>query len=198
MQHETCQFDEPSTSRIGADLEACCATCRGLAKELETAGVADALFATLVDGERWEAAIRLAGHWLPKRKSVWWATLVWWEQVRNEPPPEQLPRIEAVVEWVLDPCDNNRRRVGAEAQRLPKTTVGGILTTAVFWSEASVAPPDCPPVGPPAHITGHLTSSAIILATAGDVQRQRQSLRFAAEVYQQPEPWSRISPGSAA
>lgn len=183
-----------STSRIAGDLAACCATCRGLVGELESSATAETLFAELVDRQRWEAAIRLAGHWLGKRKSVWWAAFVWWQQIRDEPTPDESHAVEAVVTWVLNPCEDTRRQVGAITDKLASTTVAGIVTRAVFWSEASVAPPNCPVVAPPPHMTGHLASSAVVLATAGDVERQRQALRFAAELHQQTEPWQR-APG---
>lgn len=181
--------DDP-TPRIANDLVRCCKPCRELATQLDEYPSADALFAELVNAGELARATRLAGHWLSKRKSVWWATLtVWWKLRETGTPAEKL-LIDTIVQWVLQPSDELRRTAGQLANQLPKNSSAALVGHAVFWSEGSVAPENCPPVEPPSHLTGHFATSAVIRAVGTDRVAQRQTLRFAAETRYADEPWT--------
>lgn len=180
---------EDDNRRITRGLAACCATCRTLSDELMQHASCDQLFNYLVDEKQYARAIRLAGHWLPKRKSIWWACLnVWWQN-RDNKDQHELSVIDSVVWWVIDPSEASRRVAGQLATRLSNASPLALLGHAVFWSGGSVAPVDCPEVEAPSHLTGHFATSAVIGVVGASDWKQLQALRFAVEVRYAETPW---------
>ncbi|QDU58370.1 DUF6931 family protein [Aeoliella mucimassa] len=180
-ERNAAQQEEAERSRVLVDLAQCCDTCRRVAGQFTDSMSADQMFHQLVDSEAWIPALRFAGHWLPKQKSIWWATTSVWAHLRETATPVELAVIDSVTNWVLAPDDQLRRQIQQEVRELPPAAPATLLAQAVYWSGGSVAPPDCPAVEPPTYITGHFASCAVVAITSASVPQQRQALRFAAE-----------------
>ena len=176
--------------RVQNALGLCCDTCQQLAQQLKAVPSTDLFFNFLVDDEQYLPAIRFAGHWLPKRKAIWWAVVSVWWQIRETGTTQELAVVDTVIEWVLDPTDELRRQAGKLADGLPRKSPVALVGLAVFWSGGSVAPVDCQPVNPPEQLAGHFATSAVIAAVGYLPAKQRQALRFAAETRYTEVPWA--------
>lgn len=110
-------------------------------------------------------ARRLLSHALPPRHSLWWALLALTEAHRQNPYPAEVTRaILATRDFVLNPTEAGRRLCHELADAAESTTAGGVIGYAAFLSGGSMAPPECPPVLPMAHLCGRLCGVSVYLA----------------------------------
>ena len=110
-------------------------------------------------------ARRLLSHALPPRHSLWWALLALTEAHRQKAyPPKVVSAILAARDFVLNPTEAGRRLCHELADAADSTTAGGVIGYAAFLSGGSMAPPECPPVLPMAHLCGRLCGVSVYLA----------------------------------
>jgi hypothetical protein len=136
-------------------------------------------FDLLVAGEHYPSAVRFLAHALPKRAAVWWGCLCLWHGHRPNPADKEAAVLKAVVRWVLDPGDENRRAAEAPARAVPVGTAAGSLGMAVFWSGGSMLAPHLPVLPPKPFLTARAAAGSVLLAAAGggsfpDRQRLRR------------------------
>jgi len=118
-------------------------------------------------------ALRVIAAALPPREGVWWA----WVSARhasqlagaNRPtPPAVAAALTAVEQWISNPDEDARRAAWTAGERAGLDTPVGCTAAAVFLTSGSVAPPDVPPVPPPAGVDRLLVGNAVALAAASD------------------------------
>ena len=117
-------------------------------------------------------ALRVIAAALPPREGVWWA----WVSARHasqlavadRQPPPAAAALAAVERWISNPDDDARRAAWAAGERAGLETAAGCTAAAVFLTSGSVAPPDVPPVPPPAGVDRMLVGNAVALAAATD------------------------------
>jgi hypothetical protein len=115
----------------------------------------------LAQSGRQAEVVRALAHALTPRETVRWAA----ECLRRGAPASagEAAALEAVERWLADPSDENRRAALVAAERAPGTPAG-VLASAVFLTEGSVAPPQAPVVPPVPYAAAKAASGAIILA----------------------------------
>jgi hypothetical protein len=118
-------------------------------------------------------ALRVIAAALPPREGVWWA----WVSARHasqlaaadrQSPPAVSAALAAVERWNSNPDDDARRAAWSAGERAGLETAIGCTAAAVFLTSGSVAPPDVPPVPPPAGVDRMLVGNAVALAAASD------------------------------
>jgi hypothetical protein len=151
-------------------------------------------FEVLLENRCFADARRVLAHAMPKRRALWWGCLCAWDVYRPKPPEAVAKAIRAVVNFVLEPTDDNRRTTAARAQEVGPNTLAGCLAMAAFCSDGSLAPPGLPCVVPRPFLTGRLVSVTVYLAC---VQRNptrykdrlRQYLSVGIEVFRGANLW---------
>lgn len=111
-------------------------------------------------------ARRLLALALPPRHAMWWALLALIEAHGRVPYPDGV--VEAFIgvrDFLLNPSEEARRACHDLAEAADASSAGGAIGYAAFLSCGSMAPPDCPPVLPKAHLCGHLCGVAVYLAS---------------------------------
>jgi hypothetical protein len=117
-------------------------------------------------------ALRVIAAALPPREGVWWA----WVSARHasqlavadRQPPPAAAALAAVERWISNPDDAARRAAWTASEQAGLETAAGCTAAAVFLTSGSVAPPDVPPVPPPAGVDRMLVGNAVALAAATD------------------------------
>lgn len=111
-------------------------------------------------------ARRLLAHALPPRHAMWWALLALVEAHGRVPyPGKVVEAFTGVRDFLLNPSEEARRACHDLAEAADASSAGGAIGYAAFLSCGSMAPPDCPPVLPKAHLCGHLCGVAVYLAS---------------------------------
>ena len=123
-------------------------------------------------------AVEFLARWLPARQGVWWCCLALWDTFRPEPPASVDAALCAIVRWVEDPSEENRRAVQLAGKSLGPRHPVGALSLAAFWSSGSMSEPGLPEVAPPANL------SSQVIAAALNVAVQRQPVGRGQELYQ--------------
>jgi hypothetical protein len=151
---------------------------RALLGERQSPG---AFFSLLVQERLYPDALRFAAHYLPKREAVWWGCLCAWQVYRPEPPAKEGAALEAVVGWVREPTEANRRDAEKAGREAGVGSVAGGLALAAYLSEGSIAPPGQPPVDPKPTLTAQTVAGAVVLAArqAGAARMAEHARHFA-------------------
>ena len=138
-----------------------------------TATDGPSLVQALTANSRPAEALRVIAAALPPREGVWWA----WVSARHAsqiaaadgtPAPEVTAALAAVEKWIANPDDDARRAAWAAGERAGLETAAGCTAAAVFFTSGSVAPPEVPPVPPPAGVDRMLVGNAVALAAAAN------------------------------
>lgn len=123
-----------------------------------------AYFALLGQRELYRDAFAFAAHYLPRRKAIWWGCLCAWELFRREIPAREEAPLAAVVAWVRDPSEENRRQAYEIGRDAARPSVAGSLTMAVFSAGGSLSKPDSPQVDPKLNQAARFVTAAVVLA----------------------------------
>jgi hypothetical protein len=106
-----------------------------------------------------DKAVEFLAHSLPRYEVVVWAA-----QVLRRLTPGQDDMLSAVLRWIDDPNDADRRAVYERASLLKSGSARAYLGLAVFFSGGSVSAPDMPAVLPPPALCGKCAYGAVITA----------------------------------
>src|SRR6266436_6656134 len=105
--------------------------------------------------------------WLPKREAVWWGCLCAWDAARPNPPPKEDAALRAVLRWIHEPTEANRRPLQTVSDAAGGTgSPAGCLALAAFFSAGSLTLPGLPVVPPPVEATAAAVAGAIMLTAA--------------------------------
>src|SRR5205823_1268863 len=120
-------------------------------------------FELLLENRCYADARRVLAHALPKRRALWWGCLCAWDVYRPQPAGEVAGVLEAVVRYVLQPCEAHRRAAAGRAQEVEPNSLAACLAMAAFCSAGSLAPPGVPCVAPRPFLTGRLVGVTVYL-----------------------------------
>jgi hypothetical protein len=139
-------------------------------------------------------AVEFLARWLPPRQRIWWGCLVLWYLYRHEPPAAVEATLAALVRWVEEPTDENRRAVRAAGDVLGSAHPAGALALAAFWSGGSMSAPHLPEVLPPPDLSPQAMTSTIRLAVHSQPLDRSQALhqyfvRLGLDVAAEPMHW---------
>jgi hypothetical protein len=177
---EICQRFEPGPAAAGL-----------LASHLEP----EAFLAELRAQALYDDAYLFLAHGLPRREAILWCLACVREACPAPSPPEQSA-IEAAEKWLAEPSDAHRRAALQAAEAATYGTPAGCCALAVFFSDGSIAPTDCPSVPPPEGLAARTVASTVTLcglsvpperaaeAADGFVARGQ-------EIASAPAPWER-------
>ncbi|MEQ8790294.1 MAG: hypothetical protein RIC55_28620 [Pirellulaceae bacterium] len=157
-----------------------------------------AYFALLGRRELYRDAFAFAAHYLPRRKAIWWGCLCAWELFRNDVPAGEESPLAAVVGWVRQPSEENRRRAYETARDAARPSVSANLAMAVFSADGSLSKPDGPHVDPKPHQAARFVTAAVVLAGQLAPREQRKQfqhhfLEFAVELSRDGAPWEQAA-----
>lgn len=152
----------------------------------------------LLAGELNEDAISFLAYGLPRREAVWWGLRCVREITPDEPEEKVAAAIAATDAWLADPTDEKRRAAMVAAEAATYGTPAGCIALAAFFSEGSMAPPDCPPVPVGEWFCARTVAAAVILASIARKPEEIPVLgkKFAEqgiEVANGPAPWEEAS-----
>jgi len=140
-------------------------------------------------------AYAFLAHGLPRREAILWC-LSCVREANPKPSAHEQAAIEAVEQWLADPTDPRRRAAMQAAEAATYGTPAGCCALAVFFSEGSIAPPDCPNVPPPEGLAARSIASTVTLCglSVPPEQANEAADRFVArgmEIATAPAPWER-------
>lgn len=154
--------------------------------------------ALLIAQEQFADAIRFTAFNLPKRDAVWWGTLCLWEAYGAAGAETQPGAIDAtfqaLIAWIQDPSETNRRTVETAGRDAGITTPHGQLAMAAFFSEGSMSLAGQPDVAPEPWLTAKNVASVVLAASkmgkpSAVAESQRLFLVLAAELTNGQLPW---------
>lgn len=117
----------------------------------------------LLERELYPDATKYLAHALPKRETVWWGLLVVRSHLGEQAPPAATAVLAAAERWVRQPTDEHRHA----AMKVAEADMGSpasMIGIAAFMSGGSIAPAGYEAVAAPAHVTGTMVASAVILS----------------------------------
>jgi len=120
-------------------------------------------------------AIRFLAHGLPKREGIWWLCQAI-EKTKGEDklPAREADAYAAVLKWVSDPSDENRREAYALGEKASYSKPAGLAALTVFMSGDSLAPVDLDPVPPDPLVSSRLLVAALTLTASTKEPRKAQ------------------------
>jgi hypothetical protein len=132
-------------------------------------------------------AIQFLAHGLPIEIAVKWACACSRELLspdRIERAKESLERVEA---WLKTPDESNRWNARDAADKSGLSSPADLIAMAVFFSGASITPPETPATPPPPYLANKMVGGAIQLAVLSQkpeqaVERYRTTLRLSREM----------------
>ncbi|MGE3807494.1 MAG: hypothetical protein AB7K24_22760 [Gemmataceae bacterium] len=170
-----------------------CDTLSDQARALLTgAATPRAYWERLVAKELYDDAIQFMARWLTKPQAVWWGCLCVWHCCGQQANAAEQAAWKAVVHWLQDPNEENRRLLEAVSAPLTLKNPIGAIAQAAFWSTGSMAPEDVPEVLPPEDLCAQVVAAT--LASLSQRLQQRaavypQLMQFAREVAGSANSW---------
>lgn len=152
-------------------------------------------FDALRDGGLDQEALTFLANALPIRETLWWGLRCLRDPLM--PPPANdnvVPALAAVEAFTNEPGEPLRRAAQTAAEAATYETAAGCLALAVFLSQGSLAPADCPPVPVGPGFGAKTAAAALVLATLSPgvkspLELGRRFLDIGAEVASSPAPW---------
>ena len=163
--------------------------------------------ASLIAEKMYADAIRFTAFNLTKREAIWWGALCLWNAIRPESPratPAPTAAVfRALIAWLQDPSEPNRRAVESAADEAGANTPQGQLAMAAFVSEGSISRPDLPEVLADPWLTARYVSGVVLTAAQtrkppNRADLQRSFLVLAGDLSKQSVPWAPLSPAEAS
>jgi len=119
-------------------------------------------FDVLVKARLFPDAVRFMARAMTPKQAVWWGALCVWSTARPQPAPKTEAAVRAAVKWLREPTDENRRAAGTIGTSVGTETPAGIIATAAFLAEGSVAPEGQPEVKADPCMPGTLVAEAVL------------------------------------
>jgi hypothetical protein len=146
-----------------------------------------AFLARLAHENLWLDALRFAPFGLPRSQALWWGALCLWQCYRPAPAPEVDRCLQAVVAWLREPGEAQRREAYEAGRAARTTTPAGNLALAAFFDCGSLAPVGQPEVSAQPSLMPQTLGAALTLALklsprAEQAARQTDFVRLALEV----------------
>jgi hypothetical protein len=136
------------------------------ARQLLRPGLSPKDFVKLLDAHQlFVDGIRFVAYALPSREAIWWGCLCAWSVHRPKPAEKIATAFSAVVAWIQEPNEENRRAAEAASEVAGADTPAGGLASAIFLSGANIAPPKQPEVKPKPFLWSKALAGAVGLAT---------------------------------
>jgi hypothetical protein len=150
----------------------------------------------LLDGQLFEDAIAFLAYALPRREALWWAHGCAKEITPPDAKKELVAALAAAEKWVAEPTDESRRAAMVAAEAATYGNPQGCVALAVFFSEGSMSPPDCPPVPVGEWFCARTVAASVHLAclARGPEHARPLAQDFAARgvaAGTQPPPWEK-------
>lgn len=120
--------------------------------------------ALLTEHNRWDDAIKVLAHSLPKREAVWWSCLCAKQSLGDKPAQDCLSSISVAEQWAITPTEDNRESARQWSLKTDQKTAASWAATAAFWSEGSMTEPGEAEIPPPPYLYAHAVSGAVTLA----------------------------------
>jgi hypothetical protein len=148
----------------------------------------------LISEELLEDALFFLAYALPRREALWWGLRCVRKVTPAEPSDAIGAALTAVETWVTEPGDESRRAAMQAAEEATFGTPAGCLALAVFFSEGSMSPADCPPVPVGEEFCARTVAAAVHQASLANGPKEVQGTALALvdlglEVAAQPAPW---------
>jgi hypothetical protein len=186
-----------STAPAPASAEEICRSCHPSAegKALCSPGLSASDFLTCLLGKRlFPDALSVAAHLLPKREAIWWGALCAWHGLRPKPGEKIDAALRAVVTWLGDPSEVNRRAAHTAGEAATAASPAGAVALAAFYSEGSISLPGLPEVQPPPLLAQNTIAGAVLLTASTAPHDQfenicRHYVNIALEVAQGKHAW---------
>ncbi|HEX4935454.1 MAG TPA: hypothetical protein VFV33_19875 [Gemmatimonadaceae bacterium] len=135
----------------------------------------DSLLSALLSAGHVVDAVRLVASALPPREGVWWAWTAATHAARLAPGGSVAPPVAAALaateRWIATPDEAHRRAVWEAAQGAGLDTPAGSAAGAAYLTGGSIAPPELAPIPPPPGIHATLAFSAVVAASAVDLEQ---------------------------
>ncbi len=152
------------------------------------------LVTLLMKQSRADEAVEFIARWLSPRQAVWWGCLALWDVYRPEPPAEVDAALAAIVRWVEEPSEENRRGAEVGGNVLGAKHPVGALSLATFWTSGSMTRADLPAVEPPKDMSVQVIAAALNLAVYRQPASRRDELfqhfaKLGLEVASEPAHW---------
>jgi hypothetical protein len=161
----------------------------------------EAFLDALLEAGQIEDALAFLAHALPRREALLWGSRCVRAALPPEPPPKITAALAAADAWIGGPSDERRRAAMTAAEAATYGTPAGCLALAVFFSEGSLAPPDCPPVPVGEWFCARTVAAAIHLSCLAKGPEEagpaaQACAKLGLEVAVQPAPWDEPARGS--
>ncbi len=143
-----------------------------------------------------EDALSFLAYALPRREALWWGLRCVREVTPAQPKQEIGAAVAAADAWITQPSDARRRASLVAAEAATYGTPAGCIALAVFFSEGSMSPPDCPAVPVGEWFCARTVAAAVLLSSLakGPDQIAGTARRFAEggiEVANGRAPWDK-------
>jgi hypothetical protein len=148
----------------------------------------------LMVNKQYLTAIEFMAHALPPREAIWWGCLCLEHINREKWSLPEKAACKAIVQWVLDPSDENRDKAKDPGEAATVETPAGILAKATAWTGGSLAPANLPAVPPGPYLPAKGVAGAVALAAvksdpAKIIDTQRRFVELALAVGQGSVTW---------
>lgn len=146
-------------------------------------------FDQLVKAKLFSDAVRLIARVMTTKEAVWWGVLCVWTTARPRPAAPTDGAVRAVMTWLREPTDANRRAAGKAGTAAGATTPIGLVATAALMADGSLTPAGQPEVKPDPNLPATLVAEAVLALsrTAGAATPGgpllRQFLAIAVDVF---------------
>lgn len=149
---------------------------------------AGAYFDILIKAGLYRDAVAVVSRMLTPKQAVWLGCLCLWTAGAPAPGSAAEAAVRACVIWLRTSTEEARRAAQRAGDAATPRTPAGLLATAAFLAEGSMAPPGAPEVLPKPHFAGLMVQQAVLLlaaspATPDEAQFLRTALALAVEVY---------------
>lgn len=186
-----------STAPVPPSAEEICRSCplSRDGKALCAPGLtASDFLARLLTKKLFPDALSVAAHMLPKREAIWWGALCVWHGLRPKPGEKVDGALRAVLTWLREPREANRRAVQAAGEAATAANPAGAVAMAAFYSEGSISLPELPAVHPPPLLAQNTVAGAVLLTASMAAHDQfdnlcRHFVGMALEVAQGKHSW---------
>jgi hypothetical protein len=143
--------------------------------------------AALIENKKFVDGIDFMAHALPAREGVWWGCLCMQHAVGEKLAAPERAAATAVVQWVLQPTEENRAAARGSVEGAGPGSAAGTLAMAASLTGGSVAPPNAPFKPPPPFASAKEVAMAVkIASTKADPARitkvQRSYVELALDV----------------